>query len=252
MQRVGEAMKGRHAAGLGAICAVALVAAFSLQASDNPLVAIGFEAKATRFVKGAVQTASQLAAKSAKTAKSGKTNGTRLAARQRRRVSALVARRVETQSISRFVLGPYLRHASTSERKRFEKVLPNYLAGLLASELGAFADRTLTIDEVVPTGRPEGDVLVLSRIAGKTGLPLRVDWRVRSTEVGLKLVDVIVEGMSLAVVQRAAFIAELRRNGGKLNKLITRLEGKPAGTHQAAKAFDGKPGHAFVGVTTSN
>jgi len=251
MQRVGEAMKGRHAAGLGAICAVALVAAFSLQASDNPLVAIGFEAKATRFVKGTVQTASQLAAKSVKTAKSGKTNGKRLAARQRRRVSALVARRVETQSISRFVLGPYLRHASKSERKRFEKVLPNYLAGLLASELGAFADRTLTIDEVVPTGRPEGDVLVLSRIAGKTGLPLRVDWRVRPTEAGPKLVDVIVEGMSLAVVQRAAFIAELRRNGGKLEKLITRLEGKPAGT-QAAKALDGKADQAFVGVTTSN
>jgi phospholipid transport system substrate-binding protein len=258
MQRVGEAMKGRHAAGLGVICTVALVAAFSLQASDNPLVAIGFEAKATRFVKGTVQTASQLAAKTATKsgaksgAKSGKITDKRLAERQRRRVSALIARRVETHSISRFVLGPYLRHASKDERKRFEKALPNYLARLLTSELGAFADRTLTISEVVPTGRPEGDVLVLSKIAGKTGLPLRVDWRVRPTEAGPKLVDVIVEGMSLAVVQRNAFIAELRRNGGKLEKLITRLEGKPAGTHQAAKAFDGKPGHAFVGVTTSN
>lgn len=245
MQRVGEAMKGRHAAGLGVVCAVALVAAFSLQASDNPLVAIGFEAQATRFVKGTVQTASQLAAKTA-----GKSDK-RLAERQQRRVSALVARRVETQSISRFVLGPYLRHASESDRKRFEKALPDYLARLLTSELGAFAHRTLTINEVVPTGRPEGDVLVLSRIAGRTGLPLRVDWRVRPTEAGPKLVDVIVEGLSLAVAQREAFIGELRRNGGKLEKLITRLEGKPAGT-QAAKAFDAKPHQAFVGVTTSN
>jgi phospholipid transport system substrate-binding protein len=238
-------MKGRHAAGLGAVCAVALVAAFSLQASDNPLVAIGFEAQATRFVKGTVQTASQLAAKTAKA------TDKRLAERQRRRVSALVARRVETHSISRFVLGPYLRHASESERTRFEKALPHYLARQLASELGTFAGRKLTIDEVVPTGRLEGDVLVLSRISDKTGLPLRVDWRVRPTEAGPKLVDVIVEGMSLAVVQRAAFIAELRRNGGKLEKLITRLEGKPAGT-QAAKALDGKSDQAFVGVTTSN
>jgi ABC-type transporter MlaC component len=241
-------MKGRHAASLVAVCAVALVAAFSLQASDNPLVAIGFEAQATRFVKGTVQTASQLAAKSTKATKA---SGKRLAERQRQRVGALVARRVETHSISQFVLGPYLRHASDNERKRFEKALPDYLAGLLASELGAFADRTLTISEVVPTGRPEGDVLVLSRIAGKTGLPLRVDWRVRPTQAGPKLVDVIVEGMSLAVVQRNAFIAELRRNGGKLEKLITRLEGKSAGD-QAAKAFDGKPDQAFVGVTTSN
>lgn len=224
---------------------MALVAAFSLQASDSPLVAIGFKAQATRFVKGTVQTASQLAAKTAKT------TDKRLAERQRERVSALVARRVETRSISQFVLGPYIRKASEPERKRFEKALPHYLASLLTSELGAFADRTLTVNEVVATGRPEGDVLVLSRIAGTSGLPLRVDWRVRPTDAGPKLVDVIVEGMSLAVVQRQAFIGELRRNGGKLDKLITRLEGQRTGT-QSAKAFGGKTDQGFIGVTTSN
>jgi ABC-type transporter MlaC component len=238
-------MKGRHVAALGIAGTIALVAAFSLEASDNPLVAIGFEAQATRFVKGTVQTASQLAAKTAhKTDK-------RAAARRRAQVSALVARRVETRSISEFVLGPYLRHASESDRKRFEKALPDYLARLLASELGAFAGRTLTVNEVVPTGRPEGDVLVLSRVAGKAGLPLRVDWRVRPTDAGPKLVDVIVEGMSLAVVQREAFISELRRNGGKLEKLITRLEGKPA-HQQAAKNFGEKTDHGFAGVTSAN
>lgn len=250
MQRVGAAMKGRHAASLGAICAAALVAAVSLQASDNPLVAIGFEAKATRFVKGTVQTASQLAAKSAKSHKTA--DDKRLAARRREQVSALVARRVETHSISEFVLGPYLRQASKDERKRFEKALPDYLARLLTSEIGALAGRTLTVNEVVPTGRPEGDVLVLSRIAGRSGLPLRVDWRVRPTEAGPKLVDVIVEGISLAVVQREAFIGELRRNGGKLGKLITRLEGSNSGGTQSAKAFGTRSQRGFVGVTTSN
>jgi ABC-type transporter MlaC component len=249
MRGVGGVMKGRHAAALGLAGTIALVAAFSLQASDNPLVVIGFDAQATRFVKGTVHTASQLAAKTA-----NKTDK-RIVARRRAQVSALVARRVETHSISQFVLGPYLRHASKDDRKRFEKALPHYLARQLASELGAFADRTLTVNEVVPTGRPEGDVLVLSRIAGKTGLPLRVDWRVRPTEAGPKLVDVIVEGMSLAVVQRQAFIGELRRNGGKLEKLITRIEGdadRKSAHRQAAKAFGTKGDGAFAGVTSSN
>jgi len=246
MQRVGAAMKGRHAASLGAICAVALVAAFSLQASDNPLVAIGFEAQASRFVKGTVLTASQLAAKTTKDA-----GDKRLAARQREQVSALVARRVETRAISGFVLGPYLRHASEDDRKRFEKALNDYLSRQMAGALDVFVDRTLSVTEVVPTGRPEGDVLVLTRIAGKTGRPLRVDWRVRPTDAGPKLVDVIVEGTSLAVVQREAFIGELRRNGGKLDKLIARIEAKPAGT-QSAKALGEKSDHAFIGVTTSN
>jgi len=245
MHGVGEAMKGRHAAGLGVVCAVALVAAFSLQASDNPIVAIGFEAKATRFVKGTVRTASQLAAKTAN--KQDK----RSSARRRERVSALVARRVETHSLSRFVLGPYMRQASETERTRFEKALPEYLARLLVSELGAFANRTLTINEVVATGGPQGDVLVLSRIAGKNGLPLRVDWRVRPTKAGPKLVDVIVEGLSVAVLQREAFIGELRRNGGKLDKLIARLEGRPAGA-RAAKAFGGKSDQTLAGVATAN
>ncbi|HUT49013.1 MAG TPA: ABC transporter substrate-binding protein [Alphaproteobacteria bacterium] len=238
-------MKGRHAAGLCVVCAGALVAAFSLQASDSPLVAIGFEAQATRFVKGTVRTASQLAAKT--TGKPDK----RASARRRERVSALVARRVETHSLSRFVLGPYMRQASEAERVRFEKALPHYLARLLAGELGAFADRTLTINEVVAPGGAQGDVLVLSRIAGKTGLPLRVDWRVRPTKAGPKLVDVIVEGLSVAVLQREAFIGELRRNGGKLDKLIARLEGRPAGT-PAAKAFGAKSDQALAGVATAN
>ena len=238
-------MKGRHAAGLGIVCTVALVAAFSLQASDNPLVAIGFEAQATRFVKGTVSTASQLAAKA--TGKQDK----RTSARRRERVSALVARRVETHSLSRFVLGPYMRRASESERMRFEKALPGYLARLLASELGAFAKRTLTINEVVTTGGAQGDVLVLSRIVGKNGLPLRVDWRVRPTKAGPKLVDVIVEGLSVAVLQRQAFIGELRRNGGRLDKLITRLESRPAGT-RSAEAFGAKTDQTLVGVATTN
>jgi phospholipid transport system substrate-binding protein len=245
MQGVGAAMKGRHVAALGLGCAVLLVAAFSLEASDNPIVAIGFEAQATRFVKGTVQTASQLAEKTAHK------RDKHLAAERKAQVSALVARRVETHSISQFVLGPYMRQASEDERKRFEKALPDYLARLITSELGAFAHRTLTVNEVVPIGEPDGDVLVLSRIAGKSGLPLRVDWRVRPTPAGPKLVDVIVEGLSLAVVQREAFIGELDRNGGKLEKLISRLEGKPAGT-QAAKAFSAKSEHGFVGVTSSN
>jgi len=234
-------MKGRHAAGLGVLCALALAGAVSLQASDSPLVAIGFEAQAKRFVTGTVTTASQLAAKTA-----GKPDTA-----TSERVSALLARRVETHELARFVLGSYGRRASEAERTRFEKALPNYLARLLAGELGAFANRTLTINEVVETGSGDGDVLVLSRIAGKGRLPLRVDWRVRPTKAGPKLVDVIVEGLSLAVAQRREFLDRLRRNGGKLDKLIARLEARPAHAN-AEKAFGAKTNHTLAGATSAN
>jgi phospholipid transport system substrate-binding protein len=238
-------MRIRHAVGLGALCALGLVAAFSIQANDSSFPIIGFESKAKRFVAGTLNTAAQLATKYR-----GKQKAL-ARKRSRQRIGRLVARRVETRSLARFVLGPYGRRASKAQRRRFETALRSYLTGLLAGEIGAFANRRLTVNEVVHTGAREGDVLVLSRISDKGGLPLRVDWRVRPTRAGPKLVDVIVEGLSLAVAQRAEFMGLLRRNGGKIDMLIAHLEGRrPAAT--AAKAPGAKTDQRLVGVATSN
>ena len=48
----------------------------------------------------------------------------------------------------------------------------------------------------------------------------RVDWRVRESEKGLKIIDVVVEGVSMALTQRDEFAAVLHKNGGKFGSLM--------------------------------
>jgi len=232
---------------LGTLCSLALVAAMSLQANDgtNNVRAADFDRQARRFVTGTVNTAAQLAARAEPGLKSSK--------RRQRRISGLLARRVETRSLTQFVLGPFGRRANAAERQRFENALRGYLARLISGEISAFSKQKFSINRVVPAGERHGDVLVLSRITGKSGLPLRVDWRVRPTSAGPKLVDVIVEGLSLAVAQRAEVVRLLRLNGGRIDALIARLEGRsPPSKARPAEALAPQAANPVIGVANTN
>ena len=61
----------------------------------------------------------------------------------------------------------------------------------------------------VPAGQ---DSMVESWIAG-SGEPIRVDWRVRETPAGKRIVDVVIAGVSMLVTQRSEFAAVNVVNG---------------------------------------
>ena len=53
---------------------------------------------------------------------------------------------------------------------------------------------------------------------------MRVDWRVRRNSTGeLRIIDVIVEGISMGQTQRAEFGSVISKNGGRVSGLIAEL-----------------------------
>src|SRR3546814_12733158 len=63
--------------------------------------------------------------------------------------------------------------------------------------------------KTVPATRE--DVFVQTRIEKSNGgAPINVDWRVRSTNAGFKIIDVVVERVSMAVTQRSERSEERR------------------------------------------
>ena len=54
--------------------------------------------------------------------------------------------------------------------------------------------------------------------------PLRIDWRVRETKGIYRVIDIMVEGLSMAQSQRSEFSSLLRSNGGDLDGLMSELE----------------------------
>ena len=52
---------------------------------------------------------------------------------------------------------------------------------------------------------------------------MAIDWRLRHGEDGWRIVDIVVEGISLAIAQRATFAAVIRNNGGRVDGLLAKL-----------------------------
>ena len=59
--------------------------------------------------------------------------------------------------------------------------------------------------------------------------PVRVDWRVRQpTSSSYKVVDVVVNNISMVVTQRDDFVGVLQRNGGNMKDFMGTLRDKIA------------------------
>ena len=58
--------------------------------------------------------------------------------------------------------------------------------------------------------------------------PIRLDWRLTATESGWRVLDIVVEGVSLLVTFRNEFAAVIERHGGQVEGLLMELRQRVA------------------------
>lgn len=128
------------------------------------------------------------------------------------------------EAISRFVLGRYWRAASEEERQRF---IDAFQRMVLQRFLPLFQDYSQDDYEVRRGRQDPGNpdlFLVSSRIADPgTGEMVEVNWRLRPTENSFEIIDVVAEGVSMAITLRSEYGAVIQRTGN-LMALIEQLE----------------------------
>ena len=125
-------------------------------------------------------------------------------------------------TIGRWVLGRHWKKATKVERTEYLKLFEELLVVTYVSRFSSYSGETLTIYKTVPSGAH--DVTVYSSIVrDKSQPPLHVDWRVRNRKSTLKIIDVIVEGVSMGQTQRSEFSSVIRQNGGKVEGLLVEL-----------------------------
>ena len=88
--------------------------------------------------------------------------------------------------------------------------------------LGGFEGSSFDIVKAEPIGKT--DFLVTTILHRKSGAPFKAGWRVRLIGEQHKIIDVMVEGISMAVSQRQEFASALKRKG--LERLIQILAAK--------------------------
>ena len=70
-------------------------------------------------------------------------------------------------------------------------------------------------------------IFLVHTILERQDAPLiKVDWRIGKKKDKFVILDIIIEGISLAVTQRSEFVSVIDQNGGSVDKLISLLKEK--------------------------
>jgi phospholipid transport system substrate-binding protein len=137
----------------------------------------------------------------------------------------ILRRGLDFETIGKFVLGRYWTNASPQQREEFLKVFTDFVAKSYSRRLAEEASvNGFNITNLRDLG--EGDYLVQTAITRPSSPPLNYEWRVRESNKGTKIVDVVVEGVSLLVTHRSDFTSVASQNG--LDGLIASLRDKAA------------------------
>ncbi len=124
--------------------------------------------------------------------------------------------------IARFVLGRYWRPATPDQRDSYVDLYGKFVVKSYSKNLGGFAGSSFDVVGAEPIGK--SDFLVMTILRRKSGSPFKTGWRVRLIDEKYKIIDVIVEGVSMAVTQRQEFASVLKRDG--VERLLQILSAK--------------------------
>lgn len=155
-------------------------------------------------------------------------------AERRGEIGRLLLSRVDTQRIGRFVLGRYWNKTSEAEHREYLRLFDAYIVATYAQRLESYSGDRLSVE----TARrlSETRAVVSTRLIRPEGAPIQADWQLLRSAGGGKwrVVDVIIEGVSMALTQRSEFGAVIKASGGRIAPLLDRLREKTATLTAAA------------------
>ena len=147
-------------------------------------------------------------------------------AERKEALGQLLSAGIDVPAIGKFVLGRYWRTATPEQQRDYLDVFGRYLVTVYAGRLEGEGGHELEVTGI----QPDGDTTLVHSRFVQTGdaPPVRLDWRVSRGDGGYRIVDVLVDDVSLAITQRSDFTGAIERNHGSLQALIDALKSKAA------------------------
>lgn len=143
---------------------------------------------------------------------------------RKNRFRSLLNEAFDLPRIARFTLGRYWRTASDDEKTEFVELFEKFVIQAYSNRFQDMSGKKLNVLNAREISASQALVLSEIEIPGKP--PVKINWRVRSKDDIHKIVDVMVEGISMSVTQRDEFAAVIRQTGGKVGGLIKALRRK--------------------------
>jgi len=131
---------------------------------------------------------------------------------------------VDIKGIGYYSLGAYRKKISDKKKDEYFEIFEQYFLKSFSSRLAEYTDPKIRVD----TQKKLNDkyTMVSSTLLATSEKPeIKIDWRVITKNPDNPLIiDVIIEGVSLAKVQREEFNSIIQNNDGDINSLLLTLQ----------------------------
>ena len=131
---------------------------------------------------------------------------------------------VDINALGLYTLGVLRKSSSESEISDFQKSFEKYFLKSLTSRLADYSSSEFKI--IGEDKKSANTTIINSKVTPNDGGPeIKIDWRVYTKNPDKPLIrDLIVEGLSMARVQKEEFASILSSNNNDIKLLINKLE----------------------------
>ena len=131
---------------------------------------------------------------------------------------------VDIRGIGSYTLGSNKKNLNDNQKKKYFDLFENYFLKSFSSRLAEYTDPKIQVQSKKILNK---NYTIVNSVLASTSnrLEIKIDWRVYTKNPDNPLIrDLIIEGLSLAVAQRAEFASILNSNDGDINALFNTLE----------------------------
>ncbi len=136
----------------------------------------------------------------------------------------LMTNTFDLTEIGRMVLGRHWRLATVEQQQEFLTLFEEIQVYTWSKRFKDYSGETLDIARSIPDG--DDNWLVESQIRRKAMDPINVAWRVHKAGEQFRILDIKVEGASMALTYRSEYGSVLQGNGGKIDSLLAAMRTK--------------------------
>ncbi len=144
-------------------------------------------------------------------------------AERQKRFRELLRANFDMRAIGRFVLGVYARRADPEAQAAFLTTFEDVLIQRFLPYFRDYRGEAFAVKKVRPDPTNPKLSLVISDIILTDGKTLPVGWRVRRANGHFKIIDVVAEGVSMAITFRSEYTTVLKRSNGDLPDLTAQM-----------------------------
>ena len=140
------------------------------------------------------------------------------------KLKSIAKKSVDFQGIGYYSLGAHRKNLSDDKKKEYLNIFEKYFLKSFSSRLAEYTDPKIRVDSQKKLN--EKYTIVSSVLLATEEKPeVNIDWRIvtRNPDKPL-IIDVVIEGVSLAKVQKEEFNSIMQNNDGDIDRLLSNLK----------------------------